>query len=517
MYKSFDQTASHTQLQALKAHLQPLSQTLSTQRLNSYHTQNGPLHYFFGTSAVTDEVLKGLQSLADECKAIAQYEEILAGKKWNTTENIGVHHHRTRDAKDRGFYGEQQCRVNEFVEKVRSGAQKGLTGKPFTHLIVMGIGGSELGPQSLYEALRSSCESAINVRILSNIDPDMMTRQLKNLPLDQTLICIVSKTGTTQETLTNFDALLAIVAKFGLNPIDFVAKQTILLTQPGSPMDTEAYLARFYLTPEIGGRLSSTSVGGGMILSLAFGPEIFNRLLTGASQQDEFAKSPSIRDNIALLAATIDIWHINYLGHNAKAYIPYSDALRCFPQHLEQLFCECNGKQIKRDNTPVTYTTCPAIMTGTGTNAQHSFFQMIHQGPNIIPVEFIGFAKSQNTPLYPQAEQQEKLLANLASQMIALAEGRQHENPHKVFPGNRPSTLVFADQLTPEVLGGLLAFYENTMMFQGFFWGINSFDQEGVVLGKLLTQNLLSANSNNNPILQHLFSMINPQNHTIPH
>ncbi|MDR3356200.1 MAG: glucose-6-phosphate isomerase, partial [Spirochaetaceae bacterium] len=258
-----------------------------------------------------------------------------------------------------------------------------------------------------------------------------------------------------------------------------------------------AYLDSFYIDDFIGGRYSSSSGVGGVILSLAFGPAVFREFLDGAHEADRNALEPDIRKNAALLDALIGVWERNFLGIPYTAVLPYSQALSRFPAHLQQLDMESNGKRVNRAGEPVSYPTGPVVFGEPGTNGQHSFYQLLHQGTDVVPLQFIGFNDSQlgDDVVVDGSTSMTKLKANLAAQIVAFAKGQDDNNPNKQFPGGRPSSLIHGKRLTPKALGALLAHFENKVMFQGFVWNLNSFDQEGVQLGKILTRKVLSGKS----------------------
>jgi glucose-6-phosphate isomerase len=269
----------------------------------------------------------------------------------------------------------------------------------------------------------------------------------------------------------------------------------IAVTSETSPLaNNPSYLASFYMDDFIGGRYSSSSAVGGAILSLAFGPETFEEFLAGAHEADKSALETDIRKNPALLDALIGVYERNALKYPSTAILPYSQALSRFPAHLQQTDMESNGKQVNRRGESVDYATGPVLFGEPGTNGQHSFYQLLHQGTDIIPLQFIGFTENQTGDdiTVDGSKSQTKLCANLAAQIVAFAKGKKDANPNKNFPGDRPSSLIYGKKLTPKSLGALLAHYENKIMFQGFVWNLNSFDQEGVQLGKKLTKQVLS-------------------------
>lgn len=269
----------------------------------------------------------------------------------------------------------------------------------------------------------------------------------------------------------------------------------IAVTSETSPLaKSDDYLAAFFMDDYIGGRFSSTSAVGGAVLSLAFGPDVFARFLNGAAEEDALAKNEDLLKNPAMLDALIGVYERNVLGYPATAVLPYSQALSRFPAHLQQLDMESNGKSVNRFGEPVSYPTGPVIFGEPGTNGQHSFYQLLHQGTDIVPLQFIGFKNNQlDTDVDIQGStSQQKLCANVAAQIVAFACGKKDENNNKNFKGGRPSSIIIGDQLTPETLGALLAHFENKVMFQGFVWNVNSFDQEGVQLGKVLAKKVLA-------------------------
>jgi len=511
-YLNLDQTKAYNLLkEAVKKPIN-LKEILDVKRLRNYLIQNQPLNFSYATCLINDEIIDLFQALSEEQKVMEKYNALLSGEIVNIGENRKVLHHQPR-SKSKGFYGEEQEKIAEFTAKIHGGELKGFSGKPFDTVVQIGIGGSDLGPRALYYALEryvlaKKGKVPLNAQFIANVDPDDANFQLSKINLETTLFIVVSKSGTTQETLTNLEFVKNFAKKHGMTDQD-LAKHFIAVTGKGSPMDDpQQYLASFYIDDNIGGRFSSTSAVGGVVLSLAFGAEIFREFLDGAGQMDELAKEPNIRKNMTLMSALIGVWERNFLNFSSKAIIPYSEALLRFPAHLQQADCESNGKTVNIYFERIDYQTGPVIFGEPGTNAQHSFFQKLHQGSDVIPIQFIGFQKSQieNDLNLFGSTSLEKLNANLVAQIIALALGQDNDNLNKVFSGNRPTSLIFADKLTPYVLGALLAFYENVIMFQGFIWNINSFDQEGVQLGKILTKQVLSNTGEKNPVLENLYS-----------
>ncbi|MBO7421246.1 MAG: glucose-6-phosphate isomerase, partial [Spirochaetaceae bacterium] len=272
-------------------------------------------------------------------------------------------------------------------------------------------------------------------------------------------------------------------------------KHMVAVTSETSPLaNNPGYLASFYIDNFIGGRFSSTSAVGGTVMSLAFGPDVFAQFLEGAHEADKTATNADIKKNPSMLDALIGVYERNAQGYPSTAILPYSQALSRLPAHLQQADMESNGKQVNRFGEKINYQTGPVLFGEPGTNGQHSFYQLLHQGTDIIPLQFIGFGDSQSGEdvVVDGSTSQKKLCANLAAQIVAFACGKSDENPNKNFPGGRPSSLIYGKQLTPKTLGALLAHYENKIMFQGFVWNLNSFDQEGVQLGKVLTKKVLA-------------------------
>jgi glucose-6-phosphate isomerase len=477
------------------------------------------LVFSWAAKAVDQRVLEALGELAEEQELIAKYRALLDGEIMNTGEKRKVLHHLLRagdgraltgnpvlhEGRDLGsFYREELGRFSTFAQAVHRGGIRGSTGRVFSHVAQIGIGGSDLGPRALYIALENWAlaegKRKLRAAFISNVDPDDGSGVLASLPLEETIFVLVSKSGTTQETLANELFVKDKLRKAGLDP----SRHMVAVTSETSPLaHNPAYLDSFYIDDFIGGRYSSSSAVGGVILSLAFGPEVFAEFLAGAHEADRAALDPEILKNAALLDALMGVWERNFLAYPATAILPYSQALSRFPAHLQQLDMESNGKRVNREGKPVAYATGPVVFGEPGTNGQHSFYQLLHQGTDPVPLQFIGFAKSQrgDDVELEGSGSQTKLLANLAAQIVAFAKGRTPEagpgqtgaDGNKEFPGGRPSSLIYGERLGPANLGALLAHFENKVMFQGFIWNLNSFDQEGVQLGKVLTKKVLSA------------------------
>ena len=463
------------------------------------------LTFNYAARPVDDKVLKTMQDLADEAELAEKYKELYNGAVINTGENRLVLHQLCRgqlgddviadDVNKRDFYAKQQARIAEFVKKVHNGEITNEAGEKFTTACQIGIGGSDLGPRAIYLALENWAKVndclKMDAKFISNVDPDDASAVLSTLDVSKTIFVLVSKSGTTLETLTNEAFVKNAIKEAGLD----ASKHMIAVTSETSPLaGNPDYLDSFYMDDYIGGRYSSSSAVGGAILSLAFGPEVFDRFLQGAAAADAAAKETDIKKNAAMLDALIGVYERNVLGCDTTAVLPYSQALSRFPAHLQQLDMESNGKSVNRFGEPVNYVTGPIIFGEPGTNGQHSFYQLLHQGKTIVPLQFVGFKDSQmgNDVVIEGSTSQQKLKANVAAQMVAFACGKDDENLNKNFDGNRPSSIIVGDKLTPEAIGALLAHFENKVMFQGFLWNVNSFDQEGVQLGKVLAKKVLA-------------------------
>ena len=463
------------------------------------------LSYNYAAKQVDDEILQALAKLAEETQLAEKFEALYNGEVINTGEKRMVLHHMTRgqlgeavvaDGVDkRGFYVEQQERIAELADKVHKGEITNAAGEKFTTVVQIGIGGSDLGPRAMYLALENWAKAnntfKMEARFISNVDPDDAAAVLNSIDVAHSLFVLVSKSGTTLETLTNESFVKDALKNAGLD----ASRHMIAVTSETSPLaKSDDYLAAFFMDDYIGGRFSSTSGVGGAVLSLAFGPDVFARFLEGAAEEDKLAKNSDVLENPAMLDALIGIYERNVLGYQNTAVLPYSQALSRFPAHLQQLDMESNGKSVNRFGEPVKYSTGPVIFGEPGTNGQHSFYQLLHQGTDIVPLQFVGFQNNQmgRDVVIQDSTSQQKLCANVAAQIIAFACGKKDENRNKNFEGGRPSSIIIGEQLTPQALGALLSHFENKVMYQGFVWNINSFDQEGVQLGKVLAKKVLA-------------------------
>ena len=461
--------------------------------------------YNYAAKQVDENVLSALEKLAEEAQLTEKYKALYNGEVINTGEKRLVLHQLTRgqlgdavvaDGVDkRAFYVEQQDKIAEFANKVHAGEITNAAGEKFTTVVQIGIGGSDLGPRAMYLALENWAKKnntfKMEAKFISNVDPDDAAAVLNSIDVAHSIFVLVSKSGTTLETLTNESFVKDALKNAGLD----ASRHMIAVTSETSPLaKSDDYLAAFFMDDYIGGRFSSTSAVGGAVLSLAFGPEVFAQFLEGAAEEDKLAMNTDLRENPDMLDALIGVYERNVLGYPATAVLPYSQALSRFPAHLQQLDMESNGKSVNRFGEPVDYVTGPVIFGEPGTNGQHSFYQLLHQGTDIIPLQFVGFKNSQiGTDVVIQGStSQQKLCANVVAQIVAFACGKADENRNKNFEGGRPSSIIVGESLTPQALGALLAHFENKIMFQGFVWNVNSFDQEGVQLGKVLAKRVLA-------------------------
>jgi glucose-6-phosphate isomerase len=467
------------------------------------------LYLDYSKNRITDESLKLLLQLAEESGLRARIDAMFRGEKINITENRAVLHVALRAPKGASIIvdGENVVpavhavldKMADFSNRVRSGAWKGHTGKRIRNVINIGIGGSDLGPVMAYEALKYYSERAMTFRFVSNVDGTDFAEAVHDLDPAETLFIISSKTFTTLETMTNAhtarDWLLAglagdekAIAKH------FVAVSTNATDVAKFGIDT-ANMFGFW--DWVGGRYSMDSAIG-LSTMLAIGPDNFRAMLDGFHQIDEHFRTTTFERNLPVLMGLLAVWYNDFFGAETVAVLPYEQYLKRFPAYLQQLTMESNGKHVTLDGKKVDYDTGPIYWGEPGTNGQHSFYQLIHQGTRLIPCDFIAFGKTLN----PLGRHHDMLLANVFAQTEALAFGKTPEEvkaegtpdwlvPHRVFEGNRPSNTILAERLTPETLGKLVALYEHSVFTQGTIWNIDSFDQWGVELGKVLAQRII--------------------------
>ncbi|WP_241676314.1 glucose-6-phosphate isomerase [Bremerella volcania] len=492
------------------------------QRGKRLTAEGGDLFFDYSKNRVTDETLKLLIQLAEESQLRERIDAMFSGEKINITEDRAVLHTALRAPKDKTIIvdGENVVpavhevldRMSTFSDRVRNGDWKGHSGKRIVNVVNIGIGGSDLGPVMAYEALKHFSQRDMTFRFVSNVDGTDFAEAVQDLDPAETLFIVASKTFTTLETMTNantardwllaaFDGDASSVAKH------FVAVSTNADKVSAFGIDT-ANMFGFW--DWVGGRYSMDSAIG-LSTMLAIGPDNFKAMLDGFHQMDEHFRTAPFEKNIPVLMALLSIWYSNFFGSESIAVLPYEQYLKRFPAYLQQLTMESNGKYITLSGNRVDYTTGTIYFGEPGTNGQHSFYQLIHQGTELIPCDFIAFGKSLN----PLGRHHDMLIANVLAQSEALAFGKTEAQvkeegtpdwlvPHRVFEGNRPSNTIFADELSPSVLGQLVALYEHCVFAQGSIWQINSFDQWGVELGKQLAQRIIpELESSETPDLQH--------------
>jgi glucose-6-phosphate isomerase len=462
----------------------------------------------YSKNRVTDETLKLLIQLAEESGVAERRDAMFAGEKINTTEGRAVLHVALRAPKDEKIFVDGADVVLEvhqvldkmsgFADKIRSGEWKGFTGKRIKNVVNIGIGGSDLGPVMAYEALKHYSQRDLTFRFVSNVDGTDFAEAVEDLEADETLFLVASKTFTTLETMTNAhtarDWALASLKDESAIAKHFVAISTNAKEVAKFGIDTENM---FGFWDWVGGRYSMDSAIG-LSTMIAIGPDNFRSMLDGFHQMDEHFRKAPFEKNLPVLMGLLTVWYTDFFDAQTQAILPYEQYLKRFPAYLQQLTMESNGKHVTLDGTHVETETGPIYWGEPGTNGQHSFYQLIHQGTRLIPCDFIGFFK----PLNPLGRHHDMLMANVFAQAEALAFGKTAEEvkaegvpeelvPHKVFEGNRPSNVILAEVLTPEVLGKLVALYEHAVFTQGAVWGIDSFDQWGVELGKVLATRIL--------------------------
>lgn len=483
-------------------------------RAEKFHIQWKDFLVDYSKNIISQETLDLLQELAKETNLKSAIESYFSGENINQTENRAVLHTALRASENASVLvdGENvlpeiyqvKNKIKTFSNEIISGGRKGYTGKPFTDIVNIGIGGSDLGPAMIVEALQFY-KNHLNVHFVSNVDGDHVNETIKNLNPETTLFVIVSKTFTTQETLTNSETIRTWFlqsAKQEDVAKHFVAVSTNIqkVTDFGINPDNV-----FPMWDWVGGRFSLWSAVG-LSISLAVGFDNFDDLLKGANEMDEHFKTADFDQNIPVVLALLSIWYNNFFGAESEALIPYTQYLQKLAPYLQQGIMESNGKSIGRDGKAVNYQTGTIIWGEPGTNSQHAFFQLIHQGTKLIPTDFIGFVK----PLYGNQDHHDKLMSNFFAQTEALLNGKTEAQvraefekqkvsgekaafllPFKVFTGNKPTNTLLIDKLTPRSLGSLIALYEHKIFVQGIIWNIFSYDQWGVELGKQLANSIL--------------------------
>jgi glucose-6-phosphate isomerase len=476
----------------------------------------------YSKNRVTDETIKLLLQVAEACGLRQRIEAMFTGEKINITENRAVLHVALRAPKSEHIYVDGEDVVPEvhkvlykmsaFAHHVRSGQWRGHTGKRVKNVINIGIGGSDLGPVMAYEALKHYSDRSLTFRFVSNVDGTDFAEAVHDLQADETLFLIASKTFTTLETMTNAHSAREWALKGLGGDESAIAKHFVAIST------NEKEVKKFGIDPEnmfgfwdwVGGRYSMDSAIG-LSTMIAIGPENFRAMLNGFHQMDEHFRTAPFEKNLPALMGLLTVWYTDFFGAETVAVLPYEQYLKRFPAYLQQLTMESNGKHVTLEGKHVDYETGPIYWGEPGTNGQHSFYQLIHQGTRLIPCDFIGFARTLN----PLGNHHDLLMANVFAQGEALAFGKTAEQvkaagtpdwlvPHKVFEGNRPSNTILADVLTPEILGKLVALYEHSVFTQGTIWNIDSFDQWGVELGKVLAQRIIGElESPDDPKLTH--------------
>ena len=496
-------------------------------RVSKLSFDMGEFHIDLSKNLVTDETMKLLVQLARELHVEERRDAMYSGAHVNTSEDRAVLHTALRRPdSERGtvFDGDQDCvadvrdmldRMYAFAEKVRSGEWKGVTGKRIEHVVSIGIGGSDLGPVMVYEALKPYADAGIDCRYISNIDPNDMAEKVRGLDPETTLVIVVSKTFTTLETLTNgrevrtwlLDALEAAGAIDGseASRAEAVRKHFVAVS---TALDR---VAEFGIDPEnafgfwnwVGGRYSVDSAVG-LSLIIAFGPERFECFLKGFHDVDMYFQNTPLEENVVALMGLINVWYVNFFGAESHTVLPYNQYMHRFPAYLQQLTMESNGKGVRWDGSPLTTASGEIFWGEPGTNGQHAFYQLIHQGTRLIPADLIAFVNTANPNVDGDQDVHELFLGNFLAQTKALAFGKTADEVRaegtpeeivtaRVFTGNRPSTSIFGIDLTPHALGALIALYEHITFVEGTVWGIDSFDQWGVELGKQLAKEITPA------------------------
>ncbi|GAB4231560.1 MAG: glucose-6-phosphate isomerase [Ekhidna sp.] len=473
-------------------------------RVEKFSFRHEDLHFDFSKSSVSDEVLDQLIELASECLLNDGIEAQYTGKRINETEDRAVLHTALRDFTGKGEHHQlvrsELEKIKKLSDQIHQKKLVGFTGKPFTDIVNIGIGGSDLGPKMVCHALYDHWKG-VTPHFISNVDAAQLNEELEGLNPDTTLFIIASKTFTTQETMTNAqsakDWFLANGGSEGDISKHFVAVSTNVEAVQSFGIDAENV---FTFWEWVGGRFSLWSAIG-LSIACTIGFREFESLLKGAHDMDKHFRNTPIAKNIPAISALVGIWYNNFLGYDSLAVLPYDHRLRYLPSYLQQADMESNGKSVDRSGNPINYQTGPIIWGEPGTNGQHAFYQLIHQGTKIIPTEFIAFAN----PSHTLSDHHEKLLANFFAQPEALLTGKSKSEvekelagskdeliPFKVFDGNRPSASILIKELNPFNLGTLIAYYEHRIFVQGHIWNIFSYDQWGVELGKQLAKPILS-------------------------
>ena len=498
------------------------------QRFDNFSRRLDGLLFDFSKHRITADTLQLLLDLADQVALRSKIEAMFSGEKINRTEQRAVLHTALRnrsnhpieiDGKDvMPAVNDVLAQMRSFTEEVRQGGWRGATGKPIRDIVNIGIGGSDLGPLMVTEALKPYSSDQLRSHFVSNVDASHLVETLNQVNAESTLFLVASKTFTTQETMTNAHSARSWLVST-LAAEEAVARHFVAIST-----NREAVMA-FGIDPDnmfqfwdwVGGRYSLWSAIG-LSIALAIGMDRFEELLAGAHQVDEHFRSAPFAENIPVIMGLLGVWYNNFFGADAHAVLPYDQYLHRFPAYLQQADMESNGKAVTLDGEAVNYTTGPIIWGEPGTNGQHAFYQLLHQGTKLVPSDFIAAVHSHN----PLGDHHQILLSNFLAQPEALMKGKNAQEveselnnqglspkrveelkPHKIFPGNRPSSSILLPQLTPRTLGMLIALYEHKIFTQGAIWGINPFDQWGVELGKQLAKTILPELAQEQPVSGH--------------
>jgi glucose-6-phosphate isomerase len=479
------------------------------ERFNKYHVKLDDILFDYSKNRITSDTIKLLLQLANECGLQQGIAAMFNGDKINNTENRAVLHTALRNFSSSPVITDGEdvmpsvrnvlAQMKAFCEQIHAGNWKGYTGKRIKHVVNIGIGGSDLGPVMVTEALKPYWVDGIQTYFVSNVDGTHIAETLKKVSPDETLFLIASKTFTTQETMTNAHSARTWFLSHARDE-NFVAKHFAALST------NEKEVVKFGIAPQnmfgfwdwVGGRYSLWSAIG-LSIALTIGYQNFENLLRGAHAVDEHFKDEPFEKNIPVLMAMLGIWYCNFFDARTEAILPYDQYLHRFAAYFQQGNMESNGKYIDRNGEKVNYTTGPVIWGEPGTNGQHAFYQLIHQGTQLIPCDFIAPAKSHN----PLGDHHPKLLSNFFAQTEALMNGTIHENPYRVFEGNRPTNSFLVKEITPFTLGQLIALYEHKIFVQGVIWNIYSFDQWGVELGKVLANKILPELQSDDTVISH--------------
>ena len=458
-------------------------------RFDQFHVRHDNIMLDYSKHAITSETIEKLTALAKACGLEDWRAKMFNGEAINVTENRAVLHTALRTQSNAPIMVDGVDiipKIRETLERMKNFSDTLRKEKRFTHIVNIGIGGSDLGPAMVYEALKPFTDRNIHLHFVSNVDGTHLTETLRQVDPAKTLFMVTSKTFTTQETMTNARSakiwLQKVLGKEDVSDYFIAASQNVEEVKKFGIREDNI----FPIWDWVGGRYSLWSAIG-LSFCMAIGFDHFESMLEGAHSMDQHFLQAPFDQNMPVLLGLIGVWHRNFMNAPVLSILPYDQYLSRFPAYMQQLDMESNGKSVDRQDRKVQYETGPIIMGEIGTDAQHAFFQLIHQGTTIVPCDFIAVAKTQN----PLGDHHKKLLANALAQTKALMDGRKSDNPHKIFEGNRPSNTILLDELTPYTLGMLLALYEHKVFVQGIIWNINSFDQCGVELGKILANRII--------------------------